>query len=90
VFPADSLAGLGGAGEGPLREERDRGESDAHRELRIPAHHLIDGKFDIAMTAIDNLIAYREGQGEEPVLGRDLQAVMGGDTGFLRSSQCPR
>src|SRR5258705_414178 len=43
--------------------------------------NLIDGKFDIAMTAIDNLIAYREGQGEEPVLGRDLQAVLGGRTG---------
>src|SRR6195256_4536469 len=51
--------------------------------------NLIDGKFDIAMTAIDNLIAYREGQGEEPVLGRDLQAVMGGDTGFLRLVTVP-
>src|SRR3977135_3165370 len=50
---------------------------------------LIDGKFDIAMTAIDNLIAYREGQGEEPVLGRDLQAGMGGDTGFLRLVTVP-
>ncbi len=27
---------------------------------------LIEGKFDLAMTAIDNLIAYREGQGEAP------------------------
>ena len=51
--------------------------------------HLIDGKFDIAMTAIDNLIAYREGQGEEPVLGPDLEAVMGGDTGFLRLVTVP-
>ncbi|TMH50727.1 MAG: ABC transporter substrate-binding protein, partial [Betaproteobacteria bacterium] len=51
--------------------------------------HLIEGKFDIAMTAIDNLIAYREGQGEEPVLGRDLQAVMGGDSGFLRLVTVP-
>src|SRR3989475_2844607 len=41
--------------------------------------HLIAGKFDLAMTAIDNLVAYREGQGEEPVLGSDLRAVMGGD-----------
>src|SRR2546423_4457733 len=46
--------------------------------------NLIDGKYDIAMTAIDNLIAYREGQGEEPVLGRDLQAVTGG------GNACPR
>src|SRR5258706_10559630 len=45
---------------------------------------LIEGKFDIAMTAIDNLIAYREGQGEEPVLGPDLFAFMGSDNGFLR------
>src|SRR5882762_8832545 len=36
--------------------------------------NLIDGKFDIAMTAIDNLIAYREGQGEDPVQGPDLIA----------------
>src|SRR6185503_7249479 len=46
--------------------------------------HLIEGKFDIAMTAIDNLIAYREGQGEAKVDGPDLIAFMGGDNGFLR------
>jgi ABC-type nitrate/sulfonate/bicarbonate transport system substrate-binding protein len=50
---------------------------------------LIDGKFDIAMTAIDNLIAYREGQGEEPVLGPDLFAFMGSDNGFLRLVSVP-
>jgi ABC-type nitrate/sulfonate/bicarbonate transport system substrate-binding protein len=51
---------------------------------------LIDGKFDIAMTAIDNLIAYREGQGEAPgKLGPDLVAVMGGDNGFLRLVAVP-
>ncbi len=48
---------------------------------------LIEGKFDIAMTAIDNLIAYREGQGS--VLGPDLFAFMGGDTGFLRLVTVP-
>jgi ABC-type nitrate/sulfonate/bicarbonate transport system substrate-binding protein len=51
--------------------------------------NLIAGKFDIAMTAIDNLIAYREGQGEEPVLGPDLIAFMGGDNGFLRLVAVP-
>ncbi len=51
--------------------------------------NLIDGKFDIAMTAIDNLIAYREGQGEEPVQGTDLIAIMGGDNGFLRLVAVP-
>src|SRR5467141_4828049 len=37
--------------------------------------NLIEGKFDIAMTAIDNLIAYREGQGEAKVDGPDLIAT---------------
>jgi ABC-type nitrate/sulfonate/bicarbonate transport system substrate-binding protein len=51
--------------------------------------NLIAGKFDIAMTAVDNLIAYREGQGEEPVPGPDLFAFMGGDNGFLRLVSVP-
>src|SRR3989442_5149074 len=47
--------------------------------------NLIDGKFDIGMTAIDNVIAYQEGQGEAPVSATpDLFAFMGGDNGFLR------
>ena len=47
--------------------------------------NLIEGKFDIGMTAIDNVIAYQEGQGEAPVQGTpDLFAFMGGDNGFLR------
>ena len=50
---------------------------------------LIDGKFDIAMTAIDNLIAYREGQGEDPKVGPDLIAVMGADQGFLKLVTVP-
>jgi ABC-type nitrate/sulfonate/bicarbonate transport system substrate-binding protein len=50
---------------------------------------LIEGKFDIAMTAIDNLIAYREGQGEAKVDGPDLIAFMGSDTGFLRLTAVP-
>lgn len=51
--------------------------------------NLIEGKFDIAMTAIDNLIAYREGQGEAKILGPDLIAFMGGDNGFLRLVAVP-
>jgi ABC-type nitrate/sulfonate/bicarbonate transport system substrate-binding protein len=50
---------------------------------------LITGKFDIAMTAIDNLVAYRESQGEAPMIGHDLVAVMGGDNGFLRLVSTP-
>lgn len=46
---------------------------------------LIDGKFDIAMTAIDNVIAYMEGQGAAPTAQTpDLIAFMGADNGFLR------
>ncbi|WP_349606420.1 ABC transporter substrate-binding protein [Cupriavidus sp. DF5525] len=52
--------------------------------------NLIDGKFDIAMTAVDNLIAYREGQGEvSGKVGADLVAVMGGDRGFLKLVAAP-
>lgn len=47
--------------------------------------NMIEGKFDIGHTAIDNVIAYQEGQGEAPVTGTpDLFAFMGGDNGFLR------
>ena len=46
--------------------------------------NLIDGKFDIAMTAIDNVIAYMEGQGEASTVSKpDLIVFMGGDNGFL-------
>lgn len=37
--------------------------------------NLIDGKFDIAMTAIDNVIAYMEGQGE-PSLNTEVFAQL--------------
>ena len=45
---------------------------------------LIEGKFDMALTSIDNLIAYQEGQGEAPVKAPvDLVAFMGMDNAFL-------
>jgi len=41
-------------------------------------------KFDIAMTAVDNIVAYAEGQGEAGIGPRpDFMAVMGSDSGFL-------
>ncbi len=47
--------------------------------------NLIAGKFDIGLTAIDNVIAYQEGQGEALIEGTpDLFAFLGGDNGFLR------
>jgi len=46
--------------------------------------NLIEGKFDIAHTAIDNVVAYMEGQGEAAVSTKpDLVVFMGGDNGFL-------
>lgn len=51
---------------------------------------LIDGKFDIAMTAIDNVVAYMEGQGSAPTTAKpDIFAFMGGDNGFLRLVTVP-
>jgi ABC-type nitrate/sulfonate/bicarbonate transport system substrate-binding protein len=45
---------------------------------------LIEGRFDIGMTAIDNVIAYMEGQGEAQVsVQPDLVTFMGADNGFL-------
>ena len=51
---------------------------------------LIDGKFDIAITAIDNVIAYMEGQGEAKTETKpDLIVFMGGDNGFLNVVTIP-
>jgi ABC-type nitrate/sulfonate/bicarbonate transport system substrate-binding protein len=45
---------------------------------------LMKGRYDIALAAIDNLVAYQEGQGDGPPLeDPDLVAVMGVDHGFL-------
>lgn len=44
---------------------------------------LIEGRFDIAITLIDNVLAYRSGQGEAPVVGPDLFAFMAADTRVL-------
>src|SRR3954449_9110789 len=52
--------------------------------------NLIDGKFDIAMTAIDNVIAYMEGQGAAPTSQTpEIFAFMGADNGFLRFVTIP-
>jgi ABC-type nitrate/sulfonate/bicarbonate transport system substrate-binding protein len=52
--------------------------------------NLIEGKFDIATTAVDNVIAYMEGQGEASVSTRpDLFVFMGGDNGMLSLAVLP-
>ena len=48
------------------------------------------GKFDIAMTAVDNIVAYVEGQGQAPIGPQpEFVAVMGVDTGFLSLVAAP-
>lgn len=45
--------------------------------------NLIEGKFDLTVTAMDNLVAYQEGQGEAEYQGKcDLVAFMGVDDSF--------
>src|SRR5215469_1182582 len=51
---------------------------------------LTEGKFDIAMTAVDNIVAYVEGQGEAPIGPQpEFFAFMGSDTGFLSLVTAP-
>src|SRR5215831_3684014 len=51
---------------------------------------LIEGKFDIGATAIDNVIAYMEGQGEASIPGQPgLFVFMGGDSGLLSLAVLP-
>lgn len=47
--------------------------------------NLVAGKFQIASSAVDNIVAYDEGQGEAPLdRPADLVAVMGGMVGGVR------
>lgn len=51
--------------------------------------NLLAGRYDIAMTAFDNIVAYREGQGEAeipPGVEIDLFAFLGSDDAFLSIS----
>jgi ABC-type nitrate/sulfonate/bicarbonate transport system substrate-binding protein len=51
---------------------------------------LIEGRYDIAISAIDNLVAYQEGQGEAPVgVVPDLVAFMGLENAFLNIVALP-
>lgn len=45
--------------------------------------NLLDGKYDIAVAGIDNVIAYQEGQVKEPVANPDMFAFYGVDNGLL-------
>lgn len=46
---------------------------------------MITGRWEIALTGFDNIVAYQEGQGEAKIdVTPDLFAFMGGDAAFLR------
>mgnify|MGYP002507157686 FL=1 len=45
--------------------------------------NLLDGKYNIAVAGIDNVIAYQEGQVKEPVANPDMFAFYGVDNGLL-------
>jgi ABC-type nitrate/sulfonate/bicarbonate transport system substrate-binding protein len=47
--------------------------------------HLSAGDFEIGATALDNIVAYDDGEGEAPLPNPpDFVAIMGGDSGFLQ------
>jgi len=51
---------------------------------------LLEGRFDIALALVDNLVAYQEGQGEVKIPDNpDLFAFMGSDGGFLSVVAAP-
>jgi ABC-type nitrate/sulfonate/bicarbonate transport system substrate-binding protein len=51
---------------------------------------LAEGKFDIAITAFDNIVAYVEGQGEAPIGAQpEFFAFLGSDNGFLSLVAAP-
>jgi ABC-type nitrate/sulfonate/bicarbonate transport system substrate-binding protein len=51
---------------------------------------MVEGKFDIATTAYDNVVAYQEGQGEAELAKKpDLFVFMGGYSGGLRLNAAP-
>ena len=57
---------------------------------RAMARDLYTGKADLALTAIDNVVAYNEGQGEAELAGTaDFVAVMGVDDGMLSLMAAP-
>jgi ABC-type nitrate/sulfonate/bicarbonate transport system substrate-binding protein len=52
--------------------------------------NLIEGRYDVAVSAVDNLVAYQEGQGEAPVKAEvSLAAFMGIDHSFQNLIAAP-
>jgi ABC-type nitrate/sulfonate/bicarbonate transport system substrate-binding protein len=93
------LIAFGGGGNWPIWTAQDKGlfakNGIAIKHSFTPnsvfqIQNLVEGKFDIATTAFDNVVAYQEGQGEvELKTAPDLFAFMGGYAGGLRLDALP-
>ncbi len=87
------VVSFGGGFNLPLWAARDRGFFAQHRvnpTLHITPDSrglfggLMDGRYQVAITALDNIVAYQEGQGEQRfATAPDFFAFMGSDDGFL-------
>ena len=88
-----SVISFGGGFNLPLWAARDQGFFARHGlvvDLTVTVDSkqvfsgLMDGRYQVAITAFDNIVAYQEGQGElkfDPP--SDFFAFMGSDDGFL-------
>ncbi len=93
------LISFGGGANWPVWTAMDKGLFAKHgvavKQTFTPnsvfqIENLVAGKFDIATTALDNVVAYMEGQGEvELKMQPDLFAFMGGYAGGLRLDVAP-
>jgi len=93
------LISFGGGANWPVWTAMDKGLFAKHgvavKQTFTPnsvfqMENLVAGKFDIATTALDNVVAYSEGQGEvELKTDPDLFAFMGGYAGGLRLDVAP-
>jgi ABC-type nitrate/sulfonate/bicarbonate transport system substrate-binding protein len=93
------LISFGGGANWPVWTAQDKGLFARHgvavKQTFTPnsvfqIQNLVEGKFDIATTALDNVVAYQEGQGEVELKTQpDLFAFMGGYAGGLRLDVLP-
>lgn len=93
------LISFGGGANWPVWTAMDKGLFAKHgvavKQTFTPnsvyqIENLVAGKFDIATTALDNVVAYMEGQGEVELKTQpDLFAFMGGYAGGLRLDVAP-
>jgi ABC-type nitrate/sulfonate/bicarbonate transport system substrate-binding protein len=94
-----SVIAFPGTGILPIRIAQDKGYfSQAGIEVALTPTsgsvfqitNLVEGKFDIAMTSVDNVIAYMEGQGEVALSRQpDLFVFMGGSPSMTAVTTIP-